>query len=92
MSPMAAPIYNAIKNSRKTCYFGMNQVNYLIFGKEDKVYHLIDGLNGCFGVFLIPSTATISAYIPPHPGKNFQDQEAGDKNLITRIQEFAKLY
>jgi len=89
---MAAPTYKSIKNSRQTSSFGMNQVDCLIFGHEGKRYHLTEALNGCFGVFLVSPLATISAHIPPHPGTSFKDPQAGDKNLIVKMQKFAELY
>jgi len=88
---MAVPTYRSVKNSTLASYFGMNEVSFLRFSETNR-FHLTDGLNACFGVFLVSPVATVSAHIPPHPGSNFDDPQAGDKNLITKMQEFATLY
>ena len=89
---MAAPTYETIKNSSKTQHFGMNEVALLVFGEKNKHHHLTDGLNGCFAVFVLSPTAVISAHIPPHPGTNFDDPQAGDKNLVLKMKDIADLY
>ncbi len=78
------PTYNLIKNDDATSRFFMNEVALLVFGSGGKRYHLTEALNGCFAVFLISPRATVSAHIPPHPGVNFEDPQAGDKNLIAQ--------
>lgn len=37
-------------------------------------------------------SATVSAHIPPRPDLTDQDPQAGDKNLIAKMHEFARLY
>jgi hypothetical protein len=88
---MAVPSYRSIKNSPETVRFGMNEVHCLVFG-NGKRYHLTEGLNGCFAVYLVSTQATVSAHIPPHPGSNYEDPQAGDKNLIKKMQELAEAY
>ncbi|KAJ9638606.1 hypothetical protein H2204_004082 [Knufia peltigerae] len=88
---MAVPTYNSIKNSPLTQTFGMNEVAFLLFS-EGKRYLLTVALNSCFGIFLVSPEATVSAHIPPHPGTNFTDPQAGDKNLISKMREFAAQY
>lgn len=86
------PTYDLIKNDDATSRFFMNEVAFLVFGNGGKRYHLTEALNGCFAVFLISPLATVSAHIPPHPGVNYDDPQAGDKNLIVKMQEFAAKY
>ncbi|KIW81225.1 hypothetical protein Z517_04250 [Fonsecaea pedrosoi CBS 271.37] len=86
------PTYNDIKNDAATVRFSMNEVVLLVFGMGEKRYHLTEALNGCFAVFLISPKATVSAHIPPHPGANWDDSQAGNKNLIAKMKEFAALY
>jgi len=34
----------------------------------------------------------IGVHIPPHPGRDFDDLEAGDKHVLERMKEVAKVY
>ena len=70
----------------------MNEVALLVFGANKKYHHHTDGLNGCFAVFILSPAAVISAHIPPHPGANFKDPQAGDKNIVKEMQQIADLY
>lgn len=68
----------------------MNEVSCLIFNQGHR-YHLTEGLNGCFVIFLVSSSATLSAHIPPRLEIS-ADSQAGDKNLVAKMREFAALY
>ncbi len=85
-----APTYDFVKNHAATSRFLMNEVALLVFGT--KRYHLTESLNGSFAVFLISVQATVSAHIPPRPAMNSNGPQAGDKNLVSKMQEFAQLY
>ncbi|KAK5445310.1 hypothetical protein LTS15_010091 [Exophiala xenobiotica] len=84
------PTFTAVRHLAQTSYFGMNEVACLVFGARR--FHVTSGLNGCFGLFLVSASATVSAHIPPRPDLSDDDPQAGDKNMLAKLQEFARLY
>lgn len=88
---MAQPTYREVKRSQSTSSFGMNEVSFMRF-TDMKHYHLTEGLNACFGLFLFSPLASVSAHLPPHPGTESTDPRAGDQNLIGKMREFCNLY
>ena len=87
---METPTFKKIQYSSETLHFGMNEVTCLVFGT--KRFLLTQGLNACFAVYLVSPTAAVGAHIPPHPGHDARDSQAGDKNLVAKMQELASLY
>ncbi|KIW82918.1 hypothetical protein Z517_02161 [Fonsecaea pedrosoi CBS 271.37] len=84
------PTFISIRDAPEASHFGMNEVACLVFGAQR--FHVTSGLNACFGVFLVSLTATVSAHIPPRPDLQDPDPQAGDKNLLAKMHEFASLY
>ncbi|KAH0836024.1 hypothetical protein FOPE_04432 [Fonsecaea pedrosoi] len=85
------PTYNKVAASRLASRFGMNEVKYLYFTTLNR-YLLTEDLNSCFVVCLMSPVATIAAHIPPHPGPEYKELDAGDRNLISKMMEFSTLY
>ncbi|KIW37290.1 uncharacterized protein PV06_10631 [Exophiala oligosperma] len=89
---MDPPTFGKIRYSSQTSFFAMNEVAIFVYGREGKRFLASQGFNACHGVYLVSTIATVAAHIPPNPSLESKDPQAGDKNLVLKMQQFAQAY